>query len=139
MIEKITEVYSDDELEKFGEVAKEAKFKDLDLDKMRKADLVAVIGDLITTVNSVDNESDNGVDQSEEIQELKNQLTDILAEKEAMSQTIQNMAKKLEVAKTDAKSSKSKPKARGMSTEMMNYSAEIDAINNGYKNWPRGV
>lgn len=140
MIEKITEVYSEDELTKFGEVAKEAKFKDLDLDKMRKVDLVAVIGDLITIVNSANNESDKDVDRSEEVQELKNAIASITAKNEAMALTIENMTENMTKELKAAKARKSsKPKTHGMSTKMMNYGAEVDAINNGYKNWPRHV
>jgi hypothetical protein len=67
-LEKITDVYSQEEINRLTETAFTFNYKDIDLNKMRKTDLIVIIGDLIKRVNEnitiVDNNTST-IDQAE--------------------------------------------------------------------------
>jgi len=68
MIKKINEAYSKEEIGRLTELAKTFAFKDIDLDKMRKADLVVIIGDLIERVNNAMNVQVNSSDTVDQVE-----------------------------------------------------------------------
>jgi hypothetical protein len=67
-LEKITDAYSQEEINRLTETAFTFNYKDIDLNKMRKTDLIVIIGDLIKRVNEnitiVDNNTST-IDQAE--------------------------------------------------------------------------
>ena len=130
MIEKINDVYTDDQIEKLTDLAFTVKFKDIDLNKMRKADMIPIIGDLIEQLNKkpvsiIETLDFSEIDRlSNENNQLKQTITELQTELKTTNDKLLRSVKTMP-----------RPGSFGMTTSILTTNDEVSKLGDGNGTW----
>jgi hypothetical protein len=120
----ITKLYTENEQAKYTDYANTVKYKNIDLNKLKKSELIIVIGDILSSLNEIEIKYIN----ENKTKDLQDKINHLEMEKNILKNRVDNLTKQ------NSKLNIKKESITGPSG-MLTVSDIIGDFGDGYKTW----